>query len=131
MTDWTLTDELDAMRRRIEQASDLIARCTLDSKSVTPERGQVHAWLTPPDIDWDMWGEWNTEYTCVLVAGTTATQLEAAKLMLRAITDLQQAGVNLMSARVANWRRDDGSGTLAAYVLTLDTDNQLERNDNG
>lgn len=126
MTDtWTLCDELEAMRRRIEESSPLIARCTLDAQAVTPERGQVHAWLEPPDVDWTMWGEWDTEYTCVLVAGTTATQLEAARLMLSAMTDMQDAGVNLKTARVASWKRSDAGGPVAAYVLTLDTDNTI------
>lgn len=128
---WTLKDELESMRDRIEQASPLIARCTLDSKAVVPERGQVHAWLQPPDITWNMWDEWDTEYTCVLVAGTATTQMQAALLMLQAITDLQQAGVNLTDATPASWNRDDNNSNVAAYVLTLRTDNTTERNTNG
>lgn len=128
-TTWTLCDELEALRGQIEQSSPLIARCTIDAQAVVPERGQVHAWLTPPDIDWNMWDEWTTEYTCVLVAGTTATQDEAARLMLQAITDMQHAGVNLIDARSASWKRADSSQLLAAYLLTIHTDNTTRKDD--
>lgn len=127
---WTLTDELEAMRECIEQASPLIARCTLDAKAVVPERGQVHAWLQPPEIEWEMWDEWTTEYTCVLVAGKTTTQMEAALLMLQAITDLQHAGVNLTQATPASWRRDDNNNAVAAYMIDLKTDDTIGRDIN-
>lgn len=127
---WTLVDELESMRRQIEESSPLIARCTLDAQAVTPERGQVHAWLTPPDIEWDMWGEWKTEYTCVLVAGTTTTQAEAARLILQAITDMQDAGINLIDAQSASWKRSDTGAVIAAYLITLNTNNTTGKDTN-
>lgn len=127
---WTLVDELESMRRQIEASSPLIARCTLDAQAVTPERGQVHAWLTPPDIEWDMWNEWKTEYTCVLVAGTTTTQAEAARLILQAITDMQDAGINLIDAQSASWKRSDTGAVIAAYLITLNTNNTTGKDTN-
>lgn len=127
---WTLVDEMESMRRQIEASSPLIARCTLDAQAVTPERGQVHAWLTPPDIEWDMWNEWKTEYTCVLVAGTTTTQAEAARLILQAITDMQDAGINLIDAQSASWKRSDTGAVIAAYLITLNTNNTTGKDTN-
>lgn len=135
MTDTTLTDELGAMRRQIEASSPLIVRCTTDASAIVPARGQVHAWLQPPDIQWDQWDEWTTTYQVVLVAGTTATQDTAARLLLDAITDMQHSGVNLVDATTGQWKRADAGGTVGAYILTVtpsnSTANHMEGNDNG
>ena len=121
----TITDELDALRRRIEASSDLIARCTLDAAAVRPEPGQVHVWLEPPSLTWTMWNEWDSEYTAVLVAGTVSTQATAARLMLDAITDMQQAGLNLKTAEPSGWKRD--GQLVAAYLVTLTVDNLTDK----
>lgn len=118
---FTIADELENLRAQIERSSGLIARCTLDSAQVKPEPGQVHVWLQPPSVEWDMWDEWETEYTAMLVAGTVSTQLDAALLMLRALTDMQTAGVNVRDAEPSGWNRD--GQLVAAYRVTLTTNN--------
>ena len=72
-----------------------------------------------------MWNEWDSEYTAVLVAGTVSTQATAARLMLDAITDMQQAGLNLKTAEPSGWKRD--GQLVAAYLVTLTVDNLTDK----
>lgn len=123
----SITDEMEALRQQIEDSSPLITRCTLDKSGVQPPSGQVHAWMQPPSLTWDSWGEWDSSYELVLVAGTPETQEQAALLMLRAITDLQDNGVNIDTAEPAGWKLADTSQIVAAYQLEVHVDGRIEK----
>ena len=124
---WTPADELEALRGQIEASSTLITRCTLDKAKVQPPSGMVHAWLQPPVLSWDQWDEWDSEYELVLVAGTTETQQKGATLMLQALDELQQAGVNLVRAEPAGWKLADTSQIVAAYDITVRVNGPIEK----
>ena len=124
---WTITDELEALRAQIESSSDLITRCTLDKAGVQPPSGQVHAWLQPPSLAWDQWSDWDSEYELVLIAGTTETQEKGALLMLKAITELMDSGVNLVSAEPAGWKLADTTQIVAAYDIKVRVNGPIEK----
>lgn len=124
----TILDEMTAMRDRIQTASKLITRCTWDAEAVKPPSGEVHAYLQPPDLDWDSWTGWSSDYTLVLAAGQPHTQAQSIPLILQAVQDLQDAGVNLQTGSAASWKLADSSNLIAAYELSVRPDGIVERN---
>lgn len=123
----TVFDELQAMCQRVMDASPLITRCTWDATQVKPPSGEVHAYMQAPDLEWESWDEWNGTYTLVLTAGTWLTQGQAVPLLLQAITDLQNARVNLQNGSSASWKLADSTDLIAAYEMTITPDAQVER----
>lgn len=123
----TIMAEMEAMRQRIADASPLITRCTWDATQIKPPTGEVHAYLQVPDLEWARWEGWSSTYTLVIAAGTWRTQAQAIPLLLQAIQDMQDAGVNLITASSASWKLADSTDLIAAYEITVETDSKTER----
>lgn len=124
----TILDEWTALRQQIEQASDLIVRCTGDATEIKPTSQTVMAYLQAPDLEWDMWGnEWTGTYTLVLTSGTYMSQGTAVQTILQAIQDLMDVGINMTDGYSASWKLADSTDLIAAYELTVKPDGTTER----
>lgn len=123
----TILDEWNALRQQIEQASDLIVRCTGDATEIKPTSQSVMAYLQAPDLEWGQWTEWESTYTLVLTSGTYMSQGTAVQTILQAIQDLMEAGINMTDGYSASWKLADSTDLIAAYEITVKPDGTTER----
>ena len=123
----TILDEWEALRQQIEQASDLIVRCTGDATEIKPTSQTVMAYLQAPDLEWTPWAAWESRYTRVLTSGTYMSQGTAMQTILQAIQDLMEAGINMTDGYSASWKLADSTDLIAAYEITVKPDGTTER----
>lgn len=99
-------------------AGDLVDVVTIDAQEVRPLPGKAVILIDPPEITFDSWQFQKRVWTVTVIAGTTATQVDALDIIMPVVERLWAHKVNMRTAKPATWTQA-GVGSLAAYVLTL------------
>lgn len=101
-----------------DAAGDLVAAVTIDAQEARPLPGKAVMLIDPPTITFEGYQFQERIWTVNVIAGTTATQVQALDIITPVVERLWERKVNMRSAKPVTYSLA-GGGNLAAYELTL------------
>jgi hypothetical protein len=101
-----------------DAAGDLVDAVTIDAQEARPLPGKAVMLIDPPTITFEGYQFQERIWTVNVIAGTTATQVQALDIITPVVERLWARKVNMRSAKPATYSLA-GVGNLAAYELTL------------
>lgn len=101
-----------------DAAGDLVDAVTIDAQEARPLPGKAVMLIGPPTITFEGYQFQERIWTVNVIAGTTATQVQALDIITPVVERLWERKVNMRSAKPATYSLA-GGGNLAAYELTL------------
>lgn len=101
-----------------DAAGDLVDAVTIDAQEARPLPGKAVMLIDPPTITFEGYQFQERIWTVNVIAGTTATQVQALDIITPVVERLWARNVNMRSAKPVSYSLA-GVGTLAAYELTL------------
>lgn len=101
-----------------DAAGDLVDAVTIDAQEARPLPGKAVILIDPPTITFEGYQFQERIWTVNVIAGTTATQVQALDIITPVVERLWARKVNMRSAKPATYSLA-GVGNLAAYELTL------------
>ena len=101
-----------------DAAGDLVAAVTIDAQEARPLPGKAVMLIDPPTITFEGYQFQERIWTVNVIAGTTATQVQALDIITPVVERLWARKVNMRSAKPVTYSLA-GVGNLAAYELTL------------
>lgn len=101
-----------------DAAGDLVDVVTIDAQEARPLPGKAVMLIDPPTITFEGYQFQERIWTVNVIAGTTATQVQALDIITPVVERLWARNVNMRSAKPVTYSLA-GVGTLAAYELTL------------
>lgn len=113
-----LIEQAELLRAKVESAlGDLVDLVTLDGQGVKPQT-RAAVVVMPPELAFPTYGERDTTFRLIVVAGPVERPLHAIAAIDSVITALEAEQFPLKSAQPARFGLA-GSGTLPAYEITL------------
>ena len=101
-----------------DAAGDLVYAVTIDAQEARPLPGKAVMLIDPPTITFEGYQFQERIWTVNVIAGTTATQVQALDIITPVVERLWERKVNMRSAKPVTYSLA-GGGNLAAYELTL------------
>lgn len=101
-----------------DAAGDLVTAVTIDAQEARPLPGKAVMLIDPPTITFEGYQFQERIWTVNVIAGTTATQVQALDIITPVVERLWARKVNMRSAKPVTYSLA-GGGNLAAYELTL------------
>lgn len=115
----SVREEREALMELLRDAAgDLVDVVTIDAQEARPLPGKAVMLIDPPAITFEGYQFQERVWTVNVIAGTTATQVDALDIITPVVERLWERKVNMREAKPVSYSLA-GVGTLAAYEITL------------